>query len=525
MKDTTLVLTVLFAGIFSSLSAQVFTEKILFNNLQLVPFDMVPTTGGDAYIIATEATGVSANVSVTKTNATGGVLWSKQITNGSITINSISGYMNAANALVVVANVSYSYLDTVGFGLFTFNIDGAGNVSNSKMNVAAFIDDAPYGQMRISPDGAGNVYCSFPFSTTMGIVKLDADQNITWQKVVAPNPNTGKNPAFTVIADNSGVLLTGKEGDTCMFTRLNAAGQVQWIKAFNDNNYRRPIAVTTDAAGNYVIAGMFDLYYPQGLIMVITPSGEVIAEKHYQSPFVGTFSDGLLFSAVERTSKGTYIVVGTETTNYLSMLFELDSAFNFISAYSPGPSYIYTNWGNTLVKSNTPDTYLYCHGNYVDNTLYFSRFTAISQVACPGNSYNFSYDDFGTLPTTLTTLPAPLVIDIGLKSVSFPASSVYGISATLADACSLASGINEPTPATALSVYPNPVTDMLAWKVDPAAKTATVKVFDITGKQLLAEPAPVTVGLNVSSFPAGVYILRTYDEHNHVSGVAKWIKE
>jgi hypothetical protein len=72
----------------------------------------------------------------------------------------------------------------------------------------------------------------------------------------------------------------------------------------------------------------------------------------------------------------------------------------------------------------------------------------------------------------------------------------------------VAADIRPVTTAGQLSVYPNPSTGQL--NVVGLPMHSVIQVFDITGRLLLnTETASENTVLNLSSYPAGVYILNT----------------
>jgi hypothetical protein len=57
------------------------------------------------------------------------------------------------------------------------------------------------------------------------------------------------------------------------------------------------------------------------------------------------------------------------------------------------------------------------------------------------------------------------------------------------------------------AAYPNPTTGRMTLELPTTFKAATLAVRDLTGRQLLAQPAPATGQLDLSSLPKGLYFL------------------
>ena len=85
------------------------------------------------------------------------------------------------------------------------------------------------------------------------------------------------------------------------------------------------------------------------------------------------------------------------------------------------------------------------------------------------------------------------------------------------------------TPTTApinhhqLSIYPNPATDQLFVRLDGIVTKTNVVIYDFSGR-IVATQALSNKSITVTNLPAGMYLVKAFDEQQNELGVAKFIK-
>ena len=67
-----------------------------------------------------------------------------------------------------------------------------------------------------------------------------------------------------------------------------------------------------------------------------------------------------------------------------------------------------------------------------------------------------------------------------------------------------------------LSVYPNPVQDVLRFKLANNLKVESIELYDMTGKKINTVNARATDGVNVANFSKGTYILKVKGSDGNV---------
>lgn len=85
-------------------------------------------------------------------------------------------------------------------------------------------------------------------------------------------------------------------------------------------------------------------------------------------------------------------------------------------------------------------------------------------------------------------------------------------------------GVTEVINSKQLQIYPNPVKDILNFKVLDGLKIESVEVYDLSGKKVSANASKLVGSLNVSNLSKGNYILKVKADDGRVH-IQKIIKE
>ncbi|KIA90616.1 T9SS type A sorting domain-containing protein [Kaistella jeonii] len=77
-------------------------------------------------------------------------------------------------------------------------------------------------------------------------------------------------------------------------------------------------------------------------------------------------------------------------------------------------------------------------------------------------------------------------------------------------------GVTEIINSKNLQVYPNPVKDVLNFKLANNLKVESIELFDMTGKKVITVNSKATQGVNVAGFAKGTYILKVKGSDGNV---------
>lgn len=85
-------------------------------------------------------------------------------------------------------------------------------------------------------------------------------------------------------------------------------------------------------------------------------------------------------------------------------------------------------------------------------------------------------------------------------------------------------GVTEIINSRDLQIYPNPVKDVLNFKLSNGLKVEAIEIYDLTGKQVNVKNSKLVSSVNVSNLPKGNYILKVKADDGRVH-IQKIIKD
>jgi len=229
----------------------------------------------------------SNDYGVIKLDSSGDIVWQKKI-------GGIGGGYGRAIAVDDVGNVylnGYQDSDVYG-GTYDYGViklDPNGNILWQK-KIGGVSND--YGR-GIAVDGSGNVYINGSQAsdvyggTDYGVVKLDTNGNLLWQKKIGRNSN---DYGYAIAVDGSGnVYLNGYQnsdsygGNDYGVIKLDSSGDIVWQKKIGGNSNDYGYAIAVDGSGNVYLNGnqASDVYggtYDYGVIK-LDPNGNILWQK------------------------------------------------------------------------------------------------------------------------------------------------------------------------------------------------------------------------------------------------------
>lgn len=351
------------------------------------------------------------------------------------------------------------------------------------------------------------------------IIKLDSLGVMQWQKVYG---GSGDDYIETAIATrDSGYLLAGYTSSTdkdvhanhgkldVWLLKLNANGDTLWTKCIGGTQDEQSYSILENADGDYVItfgtgstdgdlAGRPSANVQDYCLMVLDTLGNIKLTKWYHKK-----NDDNATSIVQTKDKG-YIIAGKNDYR-AAWIVKVDSAGVFQWDYYidnrivSEPYIIQTQDSGFVVTATANSDYIWilrldAQGKflweYLKSGTYSSR--GIFEVDADnfvvvGEKYPPNASVFQACVAKFSTKPIP-------TSISSPNNSAIGL------------------------VYPNPTKDVLY------VSAGEIGIYDLKGQKVYSCSAEKNTGsINVSDFPAGVYVvkLRTDDGGNFESKIVK----
>ncbi|MDB4656077.1 T9SS type A sorting domain-containing protein [Flavobacteriales bacterium] len=289
-----------------------------------------------------------------------------------------------------------------------------------------------------------------------------------------------------VIADEDGdVLMTGftrsypsvNSGRTWVI-RTDSIGNVEWHQTYSGfvGGNSGGGGITNLLDGNFMVAGSYiSSSITNGYLMKIAPDGNMIWQKS-----IGIGDEGQSFWAVKELPDGTLVATGptnvTGDGSQAGWLVKTDEIGD-------------TLWTRTYNPSSSTD--------YLRNMLVMPNGDIV--MVGFGRGENSSTQDGWILR---------------VDSMGCEIENCFSV------------GIEEEQKETGLSVYPNPVTDVLRVRFadNSVHSLVAITITDLLGRVVLRSSEKGNTALDVSALKRGIYMLRTTDESGRMATV-KFVRE
>jgi hypothetical protein len=382
-----------------------------------------------------------------------------------------------------------------------------------------------------------------------GLVKLDANGNIQWQKSlggsngdyvysIQPTPDGGYFVGGVTTSTDGNVTLNHGESDYWA-VKLDATGTIQWQKSFGGSGLESVQSVQTTSDGGYVMAGFsqstdgnvtgnhgdYDCW-----IVKLNANGTM----QWQKSLGGSGYDAAF--SIQTTSDGGYVVAGkSNSTNgnvtgnhgyFDYWVLKLNSSGNVQWQKSLGGSgeedansIQKTADGGYVVAGFSDSVNGNVTGNHGDRDFWVVKLNAIGNI-------QWQQSMGGTAAESALSIQA--TSDGGYVLAGYSESTdgtvtgshgggdfwVVKLGYTILDASVF--------DKKSIEIFPNPVCDVLQFQIPQNTIITKAKIIDINGK-LILEQSVNNATINVEDFTQGIYILELYSGEEKYS--SKFIKE
>ena len=355
---------------------------------------------------------------------------------------------------------------------------------------------------------AGEYYISISAYGFMGIIKIDANGNLLWNKKLAGPRDAGKCPGFcSEVTLSGGCISTLKDDSFETIINLAPDGSLVWSRSFGDFMYRWTKSITADNLGNFYIMGSYG-GIGQTFVQKMDANGNFIYAKNISG--TTSYDDAIV------TNSNELILLSKSPSLKLT---KFGAAGNIV--WNKGIGAItgvstYGNYGTLFSKSTSSNVSFLSH---MDTSSVVFKFSGEPSELC--NSYNFGIDnttdDTQILAAEIdsTCNITPLIVNIG--NTGFGTSSTeYFVSD---DFCSFIASVNETTSLN-LNIYPNPATDFVNIELgnlkNEDLQNAVIVVYDMTGKKVFEKQLNNSSMEKISSadYAAGLYTIIIANSNN-----------
>lgn len=346
------------SGSFSTTSTYAKNYANVVNGVQydLTPIDVKATSDGGAITLATtfapppSGTGTGPGLSwLLKTSAVGAPQWEEEVGCPStppgaysdvlsLELTNDGGYILAGGTIGCGSAADCPFLGGLQCGLIE-RLDSAGrlewaHVYSSGATGAEFDSIAP------TSDGgfvAAGSTSEANHDLAGFVVKLDGAGNVQWQRALGP---TGNNQVYLhnvhQTADGGYIAVgqlhdgtTSSDGETlesALAVKLDGAGNVSWLHAYNDVGTGGTVTAATDAFtivqtadGGYAIGGNWatgEYFGPSGaLLLRLTPNGSIQSQTAYSGGLYCLDTEtctsiGGVVNSLHQTADGGLVLAG-----------------------------------------------------------------------------------------------------------------------------------------------------------------------------------------------------------------------
>ncbi len=382
-----------------------------------------------------------------------------------------------------------------GYGI---HIDTNGNILiTGKIEGATDFDPDPNNSQTFQSTGHYDTF----------VAKYDADGNYIWAKVFNNNNGNANGVGYGITTDSyNNVLLTGYfeqtvdfdggsgqtlltsiSGKDIFIEKLNANGDLIWVKQVGGTADQNAFDIATDSNNNIFLTGYFREvtdFDPSSAEFIITSAqgDDFFVEKLDEN---GNFVWAKAIADASGIQRGFGITVNSND----EILFTGKSNGIYIEKSDNNGNEIWSvnlngNANNTLGKAVCIDAN--------DNII-------TAGVLDGNHSVDFdpSYNEFLLTPAS-----------------GWGNAFVYKLNNTLVN-------ISDYDSLKSILIYPNPVQTDLQIQL-PANRTYEIRLFDLNGKQLIhRKTGDITCSINLSNLPASTYLLLIIDRSNRQAKTLK----
>lgn len=438
---------------------------------------------------------------ITKTDSTGQIQWVRSITYDTASSWVVMTVGECPGGYFVVGQFvgnSHEY-----GGNYLTKLNPTGNILWSKV----FTNDINGGiTSTVFPESNGDFLISN--SGCSGVIKLDANGNVIFNKTYSTNLSTCMETVGSAIGTDGGFAICGGLPPNAIgIIKTDPSGNIQWAKNYGDSTYTAayfPTDITATADGGFVIVGQLG-NNSASFLFKVNANGNLIWQKD--------FSNGFIDKIIEKTDKE---LIGTVFFNWSHlMLVSFDSTGNYTDGESIGPAYSTNSGYNELAIRPTPDNGIVTTGLFLSpngNGIFLFKSDSSIQEGCTSNhillnNITSSLPPFQIIPTTFyqanTIASTRSLYPLFISNIQPPS-----------DFCSFLSVNENKLNTSSMTLYPSPIAtgENITITISEFNGKAEISIYDVTGKIVQQQQHDFIPGENFSmatkNLQSGIYLMR-----------------
>lgn len=360
-------------------------------------------------------------------------------------------------------------------------------------------------------DFSGNYYITISDFSFLGLIKLDRNGTLLWNKKVVGPSGFIKNPGFCTIPKlNGGCVASIKDDSVECIVNIDSTGNVESARLY-EGIYRRTKHLFQCEGGLKLVIGNINVFEKEIFIQKIDELGQIVFAKRF---FIGnpalTNPRFVLRDAYISKSGNIYMLFNDSSSNVV--LSKHDSTGNFLW-FKRADSLIYSNYHLKAGKFNPNRSDTIVFSTQITNTSSGGSNTAVyrfldsQNFICGMSDLPFPdvYNDsqIVVFDTTVNTS----ILNVIVSTTTFSASS--GLYYNSQNYCSFVTRVEEKETEKIL-VYPIPATDYINIEISKKyllMPNCKIQIFDNFGRIVYSENFE-NLPIGLSNFNSGIYFLR-----------------
>lgn len=342
------------------------------------------------------------------------------------------------------------------------------------------------------------------------LVRCDANGDIVWQNEYYLIGMSGVETTETIIAENDSYILGGNAlngaANDAWITKVDSTGTWIFTNVVNEPIYNQiPYRMVKLSTGNYAMVCQYNSNpnYAQ-LVYYFGPTGNVIQA----SKFVHPLQSEIMFYDLTESTAGKVIIVGAvndnSTIKYLYMELSATGAVNW-QKKATGVTAGYLN-GTAYAVTKTPS------GNY---SIFGAAYTDQRSIAvidgsgtgyCNGVAENIPVSAADAYTVTANT---PAIFPPNILAISVN-NTYTSLTLTTTNMCGTIGTNDLANASTAISVFPNPGSDVITISFgETVVTTAEIVFYNILGEEVYSSSLANTNSstIDISKFASGIYMM------------------
>ncbi len=470
------------------------------------------------------AGGLTGDIFLAKTNASGDTLWSKSY----VTPGGDIGYdvnQTTDGGYIITGAVSNNASSPAD--ILLLKTDSGGNELWNKVYATSRYDQGTSVQQ--TNDG-GYIITGIARDTlsTFGdlfLIKTDATGDTLWSKTFG---GAARDEGNSVVQTTDGGYVvigttksfSGNNTSDIYFLKTSASGSLIWERTLGTQATEYGFAVRQTNDGGFIIAGSTDSTFNSSLDVYLIKTDDFGNVQWYRNH--GDTLRSEYVNSIEQTIDGGFIIAGSSWQNAINpMIFLLKTdAFGF---------HLWTETFTGAMHAYSSSLQLANDGGYILGGNSSGSGNTKMYLIKTDNTGNSGCNQATTAISTGSTEVTSTIVSSSIPAINIVISSLFFsvLGGSNLDTWCLSVGTIEHNHQTVINFFPNPATSQILISIDGYIGNMQLQVVNVHGQQVINQKlqlkGEVEYSMNITSLNPGVYRVILYNDAG--VSIGKFVKE